>query len=90
MAARFPQLIRAAGLTLEALEPHAIASTPGGGAFDWVDNFVCQHAPAWAESGHLSRAELSEVLEGLARLRANPNAVIFSPKVVTAVGRRGQ
>jgi SAM-dependent methyltransferase len=88
LAARFPQMIQAAGLVLERIEPHVMASGPEGRPFQWVDGFVGQFASIWAAQGLLSDEELRDVQDGFARLRGDPGAVIFTPKVVTVVGHR--
>ena len=88
VAGRFPALFRAAGLTLEALEPHAIAGGPGSPAFEWAETFWTYHCHQMEAADVLSAANKQRFLAEWEERRADPDTVFFSPLVVFARGRR--
>jgi SAM-dependent methyltransferase len=87
VANRVPGMMQAAGLTVEGIGPYVMASAPGGGAFDWVERFFLDHLDHWASDGHLTADEASACRAAWARLRARPDTVLYTPMVVTIVGR---
>jgi SAM-dependent methyltransferase len=87
VANRVPGMMQAAGLRVEAVGPHVMASAPSGGAFQWVERFFLDHLDHWAADGHLSTDEANACRAAWARLRARPDTVLYTPMVVTIVGR---
>jgi SAM-dependent methyltransferase len=88
VANRVPGLMQAAGLRVEGMGPHVMASGPGGGPFQWVERFFLDHLASWVADGHLTQAESDACRAAWDRLRARPDAVLYTPMVVTIVGRR--
>ena len=87
VANRVPAMMQAAGLRVEGMGPHVMASAPGGGAFQWVERFFLDHLENWVADGHLSAAEADACRAAWDRLRARADAVLYTPMVVTIVGR---
>ena len=87
VANRVPGMMQAAGLHVEGMGPHVMASAPGGGAFQWVERFFLDHLDNWVADGHLAAEEANACRAAWDRLRARPDAVLYTPMVVTIVGR---
>jgi hypothetical protein len=87
VANRVPGMMQAAGLRVEGMGPHVMASAPNGGAFQWVERFFLDHLDNWVADGHLGADEASACRAAWDRLRARPDAVLYTPMVVTIVGR---
>jgi hypothetical protein len=88
VAAKVPGMLQAAGLQVERIEPHVMASTPGGPPFRWVERFFLDHVDHWADAGHLRVEDAEAFREAWRRTAARPDAVLFTPMVVTVVGKR--
>ncbi len=87
VANRVPGLMQAAGLTVEGVGPHVMASGPAGGAFQWVERFFLDHLDNWAADGHLRADEADACKSAWDRLRARSDTVLYTPMVVTILGR---
>lgn len=87
VATRLPRVYAACGLGDVALQPHAKASTPGGGAWTWVARFLREHLHEVVASGHLDEAVAERFLPALAAAEADPGAVLVTPMVVSVSGR---
>jgi SAM-dependent methyltransferase len=88
VAGRLPAAYAALGLELSAFDPVVMAGPPGSPCWDWIERFVLQHLDGLTERGLLSSEEARGFRADQARQRRTPGAVLVSPIVITAVGRR--
>ncbi|MCB9762509.1 MAG: methyltransferase domain-containing protein [Alphaproteobacteria bacterium] len=88
IAGRLPQHFVEAGLELAEVDPCSLAGPPGSPAWRWIERFLFQHLDTLTESGLLSAQERADFVAAWASLVATPGAVIFTPTVVSVVGRR--
>ncbi len=89
IGARMPGLMRAAGLELASLDATALCGPPGSPAFRWADAFFPHHSEGMVEQGLLAQGEREAFLEEWQARLGDPDAMFFSPLVVSVAGRRG-
>lgn len=88
IAGRLPRELRQAGLELERMEATALCGRPGSPAFRWADAFFPHHSLAMVEQGLLSPDERQRFLEEWRQRLEDPDAVFFSPLVVSLAARK--
>ena len=79
---------RRAGLEPVHLQNHVLAGGPGTPVFEWADRFFPFHVPRLVEGGDLSPADAKLFGREWAETKRDPDALFFSPIVVSAIGQR--
>lgn len=87
IAGRLPGLLRAAGLEVEPPRVDVLCGGPDSPAFRWADAFFPHHSAGMVAAGVLSAEERELFLGEWAERRADPDAMFFSPLVVSIVAR---
>jgi ubiquinone/menaquinone biosynthesis C-methylase UbiE len=88
IAGRLPGMLRAAGLVVEHRHVDVLCGGPDSPAFRWADAFFPHHSAGMVAAGLLSPDERSRFLDEWGERRADPDAMFFSPMVVSLVARR--
>ena len=88
IAGRLPGLLRAAGLEVEEPRVDVLAGGPDSPAFRWADAFFPHHSAGMVAGGLLTPAEREQFLGEWAERRADPDALFFSPLVVSLVAHK--
>jgi SAM-dependent methyltransferase len=88
VAGKLPGCLRAAGLELTSLDTDVLCGGPNSPAFRWADAFFPYHSEGMVAAGLLTPAERELFLAEWAEHAANPDALFFSPIVVSIAGRR--
>ena len=90
IAPRLPGLMRAEGLTVDAVRPELQAGAPGSPPWRWVERFLFEHVDTVLASGHLAPADWAAFDAQWAAALADPDALLFTPIQVTVRGRLPQ
>jgi len=88
IAGRLPGMLRAAGLEVAPPRVDVLCGGPDSPAFRWADMFFPHHSAGMVAAGLLAPEERARFLEEWSARRADPDAMFFSPLVVSLVARR--
>jgi SAM-dependent methyltransferase len=88
VAGRLPRDLRAGGLRLERYDPTVLCGGPTSPAFRWADAFFPLHAERMVARGVLSPEDRDRFLRDWDARRRDPDAVFFSPILVSVSARR--
>ena len=86
---RLPSAARRAGLPTTELRPNGLAGDATSPVFHWFDIFFPKFSGTFREEGLITADEHDQYLSEWAALKANPDALFYSPMVVDLIATIG-